>query len=140
MYGTREELCQVLSDMFETDDQIALLVWSEMNVWAACEALAATEEEVQAVLEIIGETPMHVYQKEGITAAAVAELLTRHREAVSRHVSVPADKLARLIACAEKAFGAQREAAGMASKAALQNTIDGMEEICALGALLNARP
>lgn len=48
-------------------------------------------------METTGNTDMAVYRREGVTNSGVCDLLVRHREAVSREVSVPAALLMRVL-------------------------------------------
>nr|QLG00482.1 IncF plasmid conjugative transfer DNA-nicking and unwinding protein TraI [Leclercia adecarboxylata] len=60
MYGTREELCVKLENMFAFDEPLVLLVWTEEGISVACrEALSEPDEaETRAVMKAIGEMKM----------------------------------------------------------------------------------
>lgn len=99
MYGTREELCIQLENMFTSDEPLTLLVWTSNSVLAACRAQNQypTEEEALVLLKAIGDTHMAVYQIKGVTQASVNDMLTQHRESANRLVSVPAVLLSRVL-------------------------------------------
>lgn len=92
MYGTREELCTRLENMFTPDEPLVLLVWTEEAFYVACGELDVkpAPAEIQGLMETTGNTDMAVYRREGVTNSGVCDLLVRHREAVAREVSVPA--------------------------------------------------
>ena len=48
-------------------------------------------------METTGNADMAVYCREGVTNSGVCDLLVRHREAVAREVSVPAELLLRVL-------------------------------------------
>ncbi|AYU97704.1 MULTISPECIES: DUF1380 family protein [Enterobacter] len=99
MYGTREELCTRLENMFTPDEPLVLLVWTEEAFYVACGELDVKPEpaEIQGLMETTGNTDMAVYRREGVTNSGVCDLLVRHREAVAREVSVPAALLMRVL-------------------------------------------
>lgn len=105
MYGTREFLCQTLAANHPETEPLALLVWTEVGIkeltarWGA----AATDDEVQAVLEKIGQVSGEDYQLDGISADVVAEMLSEVKHENSL-VMMPTDLLARLITTAEQAL------------------------------------
>lgn len=102
MFGTREALCRELERMFTDDEPLVLLVWTEEGVRWACRELSPADEEISSIQEVIGNTDMTVYRREGVTDEQVCGLLTRHRDAINRQVSVPADRLSRLLQDAER--------------------------------------
>jgi len=91
MYGTREELCVKLENMFAFDEPLVLLVWTEEGVSVACrEALPEPDEaETRAVMKAIGEMKMTEYRQKGVSNLTISNLLNRQRETVNRQVSVP---------------------------------------------------
>jgi len=92
MYGTREELCVKLENMFAFDEPLVLLVWTEEGVSVACrEARPEPDEaETRAVMKAIGEMKMTEYRQKGVSNLTISNLLNRQRETVNRQVSVPA--------------------------------------------------
>lgn len=116
MYGTREELCAELARMFTHDKPLVLLVWTEEGIHTVCRELHPANEEITALLGTICSNTMNVYRREGVTDASVYDLLIRHREAVNRLVTVPAQVVSRLVRDAERELihqeGLAREAGG----------------------------
>jgi len=105
MYGRRIELCQALENMFAPEEPLALLVWTEDSVEEVCafnNEHPVTEEEIRGVLVRIGRTPMNEYQKNGISAASVSDLLACERTEADRRVEVPVRTLAALVDWAER--------------------------------------
>lgn len=108
MYGSREELCVQLENMFTFDEPLALLVWTVESVKAQLRAHGVTEEEAGEVLNSIGNFEMHDHQSSGVSFDTVVNLLRRSR-AARRPVKVPADVLMRLSESAERALKTIRE-------------------------------
>ncbi|MEZ6878850.1 DUF1380 family protein [Enterobacter sp. KBR-315C3_2022] len=99
MYGTREEICTRLETMFTADEPLVLLIWTEEAFCVACSELdlKPRPDEIQGLMEAIGNTDMAVYRREGVTNSGICDLLERHREAVALEVSVPAVLLRRVL-------------------------------------------
>lgn len=99
MFGTREELCVQLENMFTFDEPLILLVWTEMGVSVACRESGQhpDEKEVWSLMKTIGDMPMAKYRREGITCDRVCELLMQQREEENRQVSVTATLLSRVL-------------------------------------------
>lgn len=99
MYGTREELCVQLENMFTFDEPLTLLVWTEEGISVACRENQPEPDvaEIRAVMKAIGAMTMADYRREGVTNSDVSELLARQREAANRLVSVPASLLSRVV-------------------------------------------
>lgn len=99
MYGTREELCVQLENMFMSDEPLVLLVWTEEGISVACRETQPEpdEAEIRAVMKALGEMKMTQYRQEGVNNLTVSDLLTHQREAANRQVSVPAALLARVL-------------------------------------------
>ncbi|WP_170914798.1 DUF1380 family protein [Salmonella enterica] len=105
MYGRRIELCQALENMFSPEEPLALLVWTEDSIEEVCafnKEHPVTEEEIRGVLVRIGRTPMNEYQKKGISAASVSDLLACQRADADRRVEVPVRTLTALVDWAER--------------------------------------
>lgn len=138
MFGTREALCKELERMFTPDEPLALLIWTEEGVYMACRELSPTDEEITAIQEVIGNTAMDTYRNEDVTSASVRDLLVRHREAVNRQVTVPAQVLSRLVRNVERELihleGLAWEAGGPTPARVSQ----GMADVEVLKALLAA--
>lgn len=99
MYGTREELCIQLNNMFTDDERLILLVWTEEGINVACRELRPEPDvaEIRAVMKAIGSMKMADYRREGVTNETVSDLLARQREVLNRLVSVPAGLLSRVL-------------------------------------------
>lgn len=138
MYGTREALCNELARMFTPDEPLSLLVWTEEGIRAACRELRPTDEELSVLLETIGSSGMNVYRREGVTDASVYDLLVRHREAVNRQVTVPAQVLSRLVREAERELLHQEGLAWEAGGPTPARIRQGMADVEVLKALLAA--
>ncbi|MDM6736975.1 DUF1380 family protein, partial [Enterobacter hormaechei] len=67
MYGTREELCLQLENMFTSDEPLVLLVWTEEWISVACRETQPEpdEAEIRAVMKALGEMKMTQYRQEG---------------------------------------------------------------------------
>lgn len=138
MYGTREALCTELARMFTPDEPLTLLVWTEEGIHTACRALRPTDEEVAALLETVGNSDMGVYRREGVTDASVCDLLARHREAINRQVTVPAQVLSRLVRDAERELNHQEGLAWEAGGPTPARIRQGIADVEVLKALLAA--
>ena len=99
MYGTREELCVQLENMFTFDEPLVLLVWTEEGISVACRDAHPYPDgdEIRKVIKSLGEMKITQYRQEGVNNLTVSELLTRQREAANRQVSVPAVLLSRVL-------------------------------------------
>ena len=99
MYGTREELCVQLKNMFTFDEPLVLLVWTEEGISVACREAQPEPDgaEIRNLMKAIGEMKMTQYRQEGVNNLTVSDLLTHQREAANRQVSVPAALLARVL-------------------------------------------
>lgn len=99
MFGTREELCVQLENMFTFDEPLILLVWTEEGVSVACRESGQhpDEKEVWSLMKAIGDMPMAKYRREGITCDRVCELLMQQRKEENRQVSVTATLLSRVL-------------------------------------------
>jgi len=66
MFGTREELCVQLENMFTFDEPLILLVWTEEGVSVACRERGQhpDEKEVWSLMKAIGDMPMAEYRRE----------------------------------------------------------------------------
>lgn len=99
MYGTREELCVQLENMFTFDEPLVLLVWTEEGISVACREAQPEPDgaEIREVMKALGEMKMADYRRDGVTNTTVSDLLARQREAANRQVSVPAVLLSRVL-------------------------------------------
>jgi len=138
MFGTREALCKELERMFTHDEPLALLIWTEEGVHVACRELSPTDEEITAIQKVIGNTAMGTYRNEGVTTASVRDLLVRHREAVNRQVTVPAQVLSRLVRNVERELIHQEGLAWEAGGPTPARVSQGMADVEVLKALLAA--
>lgn len=138
MYGNRKALCDELTRMFTPDEPLSLLIWTEEGIHTACRELQPTDEEITALLEMIGGNTMDVYRREGVTDASVYDLLVRHREAVNRQVTVPAQILTRLMHDAERELNRQEGLAWETGSPTPAHVCQGMADLEMLKALLAA--
>ena len=99
MYGTREELCVQLENMFTSDEPLVLLVWTEEGISVACREAQPEPDgtEIRNLMKAIGEMKMTQYRQEGVNNLTVSDLLARQREVANRQVSVPAVLLSRVL-------------------------------------------
>lgn len=99
MYGTREELCTRLTNMFAADEQLVVLVWTEEGIGAACRTLQPEPDvtEIRDAMKAIGAMKMVDYRREGVTNTNVSEIVASQRAALNRRVSVPAGLLSRVL-------------------------------------------
>ena len=99
MYGTREELCEDLENMFTSDELLVLLVLTEEGISVACREAQPEPDgaEIREVMKALGEMKMTQYRQEGVNNLTISDLLTRQREAANRQVSVPAVLLSRVL-------------------------------------------
>lgn len=88
MYGTREELCVQLENMFTFDEPLVLLVWTEEGISVACREAQPEPDgtEIRNLMKAIGEMKMTQYRQEGVNNQTVSDLLARQREAANRHL------------------------------------------------------
>jgi hypothetical protein len=138
MYGTREALCTELARMFTHDEPLTLLVWTEEGIHSACRELRPTDEEIAVLLKTVGNGEMKVYRREGVTEASVCDLLLRHREAINRQVTVPAQVLSRLVHDAERELAHLEGLAWEAGGPTPARISQGMADVEVLKALLAA--
>ncbi|KAE9856490.1 DUF1380 domain-containing protein, partial [Escherichia coli] len=77
MYGTREELCVQLENMFTFDEPLTLLVWTEEGISVACRENQPEPDvaEIRAVMKDIGAMTMADYRRDGVTNSDVSDLL-----------------------------------------------------------------
>lgn len=96
MYGSREELCVQLENMFTFDEPLVLLVWTEEGIRVACRATQPEPDgaEIREVMKALGEMKMTQYRHEGVNDKTISDLLIRQRD---RQVSVPAVLLSRVL-------------------------------------------
>ena len=96
MYGTREELCVQLENMFTSDEPLVLLVWTEEGISVACREAQPEPDgtEIRNLMKAIGEMKMTQYRHEGVNNQTISDLLIRQRD---RQVSVPAVLLSRVL-------------------------------------------
>lgn len=140
MYGRRIELCLELENMFAPEEPLALLVWTEDSIQEICcfnNESPVTDEESLGVLSLIGRTPMNEYQKQGISAGSVSDLLSRHRAGVDRQVEVPARVLAALVNWTERELIARESEAWAVGAAPLKSDEKFIQDIKLLKQLMD---
>lgn len=67
MYGTREELCEDLENMFTSDELLVLLVWTVEGVSVARREAQPEPDgaEIRKVMKALGEMKMTQYRRGG---------------------------------------------------------------------------
>lgn len=140
MFGTREELCVQLENMFTFDEPLILLVWTEEGVAVACResGLHPDEKEVWSLMKATGDLPMAEYRREGVTNARFCELLIQRREEENRQVSVAAALLSRVLKRHEGELENRVGHAWEAGRQAPESLKEALREVHALQAQLAA--
>ncbi|ELW1648909.1 DUF1380 family protein [Enterobacter oligotrophicus] len=134
MYGTREELCMRLENMFTADEHLVLLVWTEEGISVACRELQPEPDvaEIREVMKAIGAMKMADYRREGVTNTNVSDIVTSQREALNRFVSVPAGLLYRVLRDYERELEHRAGQAWEAGRPEPESVRDARNDVCAL--------
>lgn len=105
MYGTRETLCRLLSELYPAETPLNLVVWSPVDIEALADGMeyAVSEQDIKAVLAHLDAIPEEQRLRSGVSASAVMELIDQVKQAVPA-VMVPADLLETLLMTAEQAL------------------------------------
>ncbi|EBH0780571.1 DUF1380 domain-containing protein [Salmonella enterica] len=105
MYGTREIVCRLLSEMYPAETPMNLIVWTPEDIEALADGMecAVSEQETRAVLARLAAIQEEQRLESGVSAGAVMELIEQvKRDAPA--VMVPADLLETLLMTAEQAL------------------------------------
>lgn len=134
MYGTREELCVQLENMFSFDEPLVLLVWTEEGVSVACreQQPEPDDAEIRALMQAVGSVKMADYRRDGVTNTTVSDLLARQREAANRQVSVPAVLLSRVLRDYERELEHRAGQAWEAGRPEPESIREARNDVCAL--------
>lgn len=97
MHGTVKEVSARLTQLFEEDSQVAILIWTVQDVTDCGECMDITESEVHRVLGCIGEDSDPC--RYGIGRDSVRDMLVNLREEdeLAREVTVSAAALAQVL-------------------------------------------
>lgn len=134
MYGTREELCMRLENMFTADEHLVLLVWTEEGISVACRELQPEPDvaEIHDVMKAIGAMKMADYRREGVTNTNISDIVTSQREALNRFVSVPAGLLSRVLRDYERELEHRAGQAWEAGRPEPESVREARNDVCAL--------
>ncbi|WP_318388872.1 DUF1380 family protein [Enterobacter sp.] len=135
MYGNRKQICHQLNKLFIGDEPLAVLFWTEASIAEACGQFDPTPEEAIAVLQAVGNIPYERYQAEGVDPARFPDLLSAHRETLTKKVAVPEAWLRVLIDHAGNDIQLQTEMAwqsGMATPFSITRSEYQLNELKAL--------
>lgn len=105
MYGTRKDLCRMLSEQYPAETPLNLIIWSPEDIEALADGMdyAVSEQEIRAVLEHIDEIPEEQRLETGVSACAVMTLIDQVKES-RQEVAVPVELLEILLTTAEQAL------------------------------------
>ncbi|HIB1519395.1 TPA: DUF1380 family protein [Salmonella enterica subsp. enterica serovar Muenchen] len=105
MYGTREIVCRLLSELYPAETPLNLIVWSPADIEALAEGMeyAVSEQDIKDVLARLDAIPEEERLESGVSASAVMDLIGQVKEATPA-VMVPADLLETLLTTAEQAL------------------------------------
>lgn len=96
MYGTVKDLCSRLSEQYRPDQRVALIIWTEDDVFSFLGEESLTEEDAADIVsQIDGLDGLHEY---GVGEDTLRELLRnlQHEKAQRRTVTVSEATLATL--------------------------------------------
>ena len=102
MHGTVKEISTRLTELFDEENPLSVLIWTMDDVMNAAECMDITEREAGRVLSFIADEGDH--RRYGIGREAVRDMLNNLREEEReemREVSVPAGALAAVLSVAE---------------------------------------
>ncbi|EBI1834561.1 TPA: DUF1380 family protein [Salmonella enterica subsp. enterica serovar Muenchen] len=105
MYGTREIVCRLLSELYPAETPLNLIVWSPADIEALADGMeyAVSEQDIKDVLARLDTIPEEERLESGVSASAVMDLIGQVKEATPA-VMVPADLLETLLTTAEQAL------------------------------------
>ncbi|EBZ6267896.1 DUF1380 domain-containing protein [Salmonella enterica subsp. enterica serovar Oranienburg] len=112
MYGTREIVCRLLSELYPAETPLNLIVWSPADIEALAGGMeyAVSEQDIKDVLARLDAIPEEERLESGVSAGAVMVLIEQVKEAAPA-VMVPADLLETLLMTAEQALWSREWAA-----------------------------
>ena len=105
MYGTREDLCRMLSEQYPAETPLNLIIWTPADIEALADGMEYpfSEQDVRAVLERMDAIPEEQRLESGVSAGLVMALIDQVKENGQR-VTVPVDLLETLLITAEQAL------------------------------------
>lgn len=105
MYGTRKDLCRMLSERYPAETPLNLIIWSPEDIEALADGMdyAVSEQEIRAILGHIDEIPDIQRLETGVSACAVMALIDQVKE-TRQEVAVPVELLETLLTTAEQAL------------------------------------
>ncbi|WP_368758731.1 DUF1380 family protein [Klebsiella oxytoca] len=105
MYGTREQLCRILSEQYPAETPLNLIIWSPADIEALADGMeyAVSEQDTRAVLERMDAIPEEQRLESGVSACAVMALIDQVKE-TRQEVTVPVELLETLLITAEQAL------------------------------------
>ncbi|HGN8993562.1 TPA: DUF1380 family protein [Klebsiella michiganensis] len=105
MYGTREDLCRMLSEQYPAETPLNLIIWSPADIEALADGMnyAVSEQDIRTILARLDEIPEEQRLESGISASTVMAI-TDQVKAAATEVRVPADLLETLLITAEQAL------------------------------------
>ena len=105
MYGTREDLCRMLSEQYPAETPLNLIIWTPADIEALSDGMeySFSEQDVRAVLERMDAIPEEQRLESGVSASLVMALIDQVKESGQR-VTVPVDLLETLLITAEQAL------------------------------------
>ncbi|QZN95430.1 DUF1380 family protein [Symbiopectobacterium purcellii] len=103
MYGTREQLCRMLSEQYPAETPLNLIIWSPVDIQALAEGMeyVVSEQDTRTILERIDEIPEEQQLESGVSACAVMVLINQVKEIGQE---VPVELLETLLTTAEQAL------------------------------------
>ena len=105
MYGTREQLCRILSEQYPAETPLNLIIWSPVDIRALAEGMESvvSEQDTRAVLERMDAIPEEQRLESGVSACTVMSLIDQVKE-TRQEVTVPVELLETLLTTAEQAL------------------------------------
>lgn len=104
MYGTREDLCRMLSEQYPAETPLNLIIWTPADIEALADGMEYpfSEQDVRAVLERMDVIPEEQRLESGVSAGTVMALIEQVKN--GQRVTVPVDLLETLLITAEQAL------------------------------------
>lgn len=105
MYGTRETLCLMLAEQYPAQTPLNIVVWSPSDIEAIADGMEyrVSDDEIQAVLELIDGISEEQQLEYGVSVGAVGDLITQVKES-NPIVTVPVQLLESILFTAEQAL------------------------------------
>ncbi|HIB1631325.1 TPA: DUF1380 family protein [Salmonella enterica subsp. enterica serovar Muenchen] len=112
MYGTREIVCRLLSELYPAETPLTLIVWSPADIEGLADGMKCTvsDQDIKAVLARIDAIPEDQRLDFGVPSCGVMDLIDQVKRATPA-VMVPADLLETLLMTAEQALWSREWAA-----------------------------